>query len=231
MPVLLIVNVPVPRAAAALTLTVPLLSVKPPVEKVLAPPRVRVPAPALVRLKAPLMIPPTCRVLALTVTVRLAFNVTAPVPRLSEFVPVKVKLLLQAWTLFVSSDWAIPLVLSRVAAPLIVNVPVPRAELVVVEPPLLIWRVLVPVTVMPPERVLKPPSFKVPAPATVSRPLPESTPCAGLAALTARVCPASVIVQDCATPSASGALMVVVVGAPVAILMPLDPRVRTPKAP
>ena len=84
-----------PRASGTFTLTVPALSVKP-VEKVLAPPRVRVPVPALVRLKAPPMIPPTCSVLALTVTVRLAFNVTAPVPRLSEFVPVKVKLLLQA---------------------------------------------------------------------------------------------------------------------------------------
>ena len=84
-----------PSASGAFTLTVPALRMNPPL-KVLAPPRVRVPAPALVRLKAPPMMPPTCRVLALTVTVRLAFNVTAPVPRLSELVPVKVKLLLQA---------------------------------------------------------------------------------------------------------------------------------------
>ena len=130
-----------------------------------------------------------------------------------------------------SSDCETPLVLSSVAAPPMVSVPVPRAELVVVEPPLLTWRVLVPLTVMPPERVLKPPSFKVPAPATVRRPLPERTPRAGLSALTARVCPTAVIVQAWAEPSAIGTLIAVAAGAPVAMLIPLDPSVRTPKAP
>ena len=81
-PVLLIVNPPVPRAAAALILTVPLLRVKPPLLKVLAAESVSVPAPALVIPWAePLMMPPTMRLPPLTVTVGLAVNVTAPLPR------------------------------------------------------------------------------------------------------------------------------------------------------
>ena len=46
--------------------------------------RLRVPVPALVREKPPPMTPPTVSVLALTVRVRLALRLTAPVPRLSE---------------------------------------------------------------------------------------------------------------------------------------------------
>jgi diaminopimelate epimerase len=60
--------------------------------KVFAPERVRVPAPALVRPKPePEITPPTVSVEASTVTVRVAFMATAPVPRLRVFEPRNVK--------------------------------------------------------------------------------------------------------------------------------------------
>ena len=96
----------------------------------MAPESVSVPAPAFVRLKPlPLMTPPTVRLLAFTVTVRLAPKVTAPVPRFKLCVPVKVKLPFQTWALLVESVIAPPVVLSMTALLLaaIVNVPVPSA--------------------------------------------------------------------------------------------------------
>ena len=85
------------------------------------------PFPVLVRPNPlPPIAPPTVRVLALTPTVRLAFIVTAPVPRFRLLVPTKVKSPFQFWTLLL-------VVLARFATelssapPLIVSVPVPRA--------------------------------------------------------------------------------------------------------
>ena len=81
--------------------------------------------------------------------------------------PVKVKLPFQVWALLVSSDCARPLVLSRVP-PVMTNVPVPSAELVEDEPPWLTRSVPVELVVKPPVKVLKPPSFNVPAPVCVT---------------------------------------------------------------
>jgi len=104
------------------------------------------PVPALVMPNpVPLMTPPTVRSPPLTVTVRVALSVTAPVPRLRSLVPVKVKLLFQFCALLFVSVIAPPLVLLMVAAPEMVKAPVPRAvallmlsvpvELKVVMPP------------------------------------------------------------------------------------------------
>src|SRR6266478_563459 len=125
----LTVNVPatVPSAEALLMLRVPALSVVPAVN-VFAPVNVRVPEPAFVKLNVlPLMIPPTVSVPPLTVTVRLAFIATAPVPRFRFCVPVNVKFAFQFCALLLVSEIAPPLVLSIVDAPLMVNVPDPIA--------------------------------------------------------------------------------------------------------
>jgi hypothetical protein len=77
------------------------------------------------------MMPPTVRVLALTVTVRepaVEPSETVPVPRLRFLVPVKVKFPFQICALLVVSVWlaANSAVLSRVPA-LMVTVPLPSA--------------------------------------------------------------------------------------------------------
>ncbi len=95
--------------------------------------------PAFVRLSpAPLMTPPTVRVLALTVTVRLAFIVTAPVPRFKLFVPAKVKLPFQFCALLVNKVTLAPLVLSRLP-PLMTKVAAvaPMGPAVALPPPLM----------------------------------------------------------------------------------------------
>ena len=90
-----------PSASGAFTLTVPALRVNPPV-KVLAAERVNAPTPALAsEMAPPPMMPPTCKVPPLTVTVRLALGVTAPEPSDREFDPVKAKSAFQFWRLFV----------------------------------------------------------------------------------------------------------------------------------
>src|SRR5437763_1144592 len=61
------------------------------------------------------MTPPTVRLLAFTVTVRLAPKVTPPVPRFKLCVPVKVKLPFQTWALLVESVITLPVVLSIIA--------------------------------------------------------------------------------------------------------------------
>ena len=156
-----------PRAAAELTFTVPAERTNCPVFA-LAPVSVSVPAPALVMPKAvALTTPPTCRVLAVTVSVRLAPRTTPPVPRFREFVPVNVKLPFQVWALLVSSACASPLVLSSVP-PAMTSVPVPIAEFAEDEPPWLISNVPVALVVSPPVKVLAPPSFNVPAPVWVT---------------------------------------------------------------
>src|SRR5271170_2111314 len=89
----LIVNVPVPTAVAVLMSSCPADNVIPP-SYVPAPFKIKVPAPALVRLNvdAPsVIVPPTVRLPALTVTIRLAPRVTAPVPKLRSLVPTNVK--------------------------------------------------------------------------------------------------------------------------------------------
>ena len=82
-------------------------------------------------------------------------------------VPVKVKLPFQVWALLVRNDCASPLVLSNVP-PVTTSVPVPIDELVEDEPPLLRSNVPVELVVKPPVKVLKPPSFNVPAPVCVT---------------------------------------------------------------
>ena len=145
---------PVPPLASVLTESVPPVIVVAPVYE-LAPVRVSVPAPALVRPKLPDTTPPTVRMLALTVTVRLAPRVTAPVPRFSAFEPVKVKSLFQFCTLLVESVTDAPLVLSRVAVLEIVKLPVPMAEDV---PPLpLLFMFRVPAAVVLPLLMVVPP--------------------------------------------------------------------------
>ena len=93
----------------------------------LAPLRTRVPLPAFVRPKpVPEMTPPTVRLLLPTVTVRVAFMATVPVPILRAFVPRNETSAFQFWALLLLSVIAPPLVLSRVP-PLSVSVPVPMA--------------------------------------------------------------------------------------------------------
>ena len=143
-----IVKAPVPMEPELLILSVPALIVVPPVYA-FCPLRVSVPAPALVRPKPlPEMTPPTVRLPPLTVTVRVAFMATAPVPRFRSFVPVKAKLPFQFCALFVERVTLEPLVLSSVP-PVIVKAPVPRAELVPPEPELLILSVPIERVVMP----------------------------------------------------------------------------------
>ena len=72
------------------------------------------------------MTPPTVRLLAFTVTVRLAPKVTAPVPRFKLCVPVKLKLPFHACALLLESVIA-PAVVLSIVPPLMVKVPVPSA--------------------------------------------------------------------------------------------------------
>jgi len=114
--------------------------------------------PVTVRLWAPLTMPPTVRVLAETVTMRLAPKDTAPVPRFKEEEPVKVKFPLQVSGLLMAMATEAPEVLSMVP-PLITKVPptAPRAWV------LLMSRVAPASKVTPPEKVLAPDRVKVPA--------------------------------------------------------------------
>ena len=186
----LMVNGPVPRAVVFPTCRRPEFTVVPPVyvlallstrvppETVMVPApvpitplRISVPAPALVMPKvAPEILPPTVRVLALTVTVGLAFKVTAPVPRSNELLPVKVKLPFQISALFVELVMALPEVLSMIVPASIVKVPVPKA------PALLISSVPA-LKVTPPSKLLLPDNARVPAPALmIPKPLPKIDP-------------------------------------------------------
>jgi len=143
---LVMVKVPVPKAAALLISRVPAVNVTPPV-KVLTPARVKVPAvtvtvpdvvpttplrtrvpePAVVRLSpAPEIAPPTVKVLPVTVTVGEAPKVTAPVPKFKEEEPVKVKLAFQCWVLLFDKVMAPAEVLSMVP-PAMVKRLVPKA--------------------------------------------------------------------------------------------------------
>ena len=89
---------PQPNAFATESVSVPALIIKDP-PNVLVPDRIRVPFPALVRLNAPPITPPTVREVfvrlmplePLIVIVRPAPKVTAPVPRLRDWLPVNVK--------------------------------------------------------------------------------------------------------------------------------------------
>ena len=95
--------------------------------------RLRVPAPALVRAKPPPMAPPTVSVLALTVMVRAALRLMAPVPRLSELpLPVKVKSACQLAAAVEPrlTGAAVGLSSNRPAA-ITERLPVPRAALLV----------------------------------------------------------------------------------------------------
>ena len=70
--------------------------------------------------------PPTVKLPAVTVTVREAFMVTAPVPIFRSLLPAKVKFPFQLSALLLVMVFALPLVLSS-APPLMVSVPVPSA--------------------------------------------------------------------------------------------------------
>ena len=186
--------------------------------------------PALVIPKAvALTTPPTCSVFAVTVRMRLALSVTAPVPRFSELVPVKVKLPFQVWALLVRNDCASPLVLSNVP-PAMTSVPVPIAEFAEDEPPWLMSNVPVALVVRPPVKVLAPPSFNVPAPVCVTEKAPEVIPAAVLPPLIARVWPASGIAQVWFAVRTIGAL-IAAEAAPVPKAMPPLPSVSVPKEP
>jgi len=164
------VNVPVPKAPALLMSRVPALNVSPPL-KLLLPDKISVPAPALVMLSPePEMIPPTVKVSALTVTVGLAFKVTAPSPRFKLLLPVKVKLPFQFWALLFDRVIADPEALSIVVPAAIVKAPVPKAAA------LLISKVPA-LKVTPPLKLLLPDNASVPAPALASvSPEPEMIP-------------------------------------------------------
>ena len=99
----------------------------------LLPESSRVPVPSLVRLYAALtgpMAPPTVHALApLMVIVRLAFIITAPVPRFKELVPVNIKSAFQFIKLLL--DNVTPAVVLSIITPVVamVNAPVPSAVL------------------------------------------------------------------------------------------------------
>ena len=221
-----------PSASGTFTLTVPALRVNPPV-KVLAAERVSAPVPALVsEMAPPPMIPPTCKVPPLMVTVRLALGVTAPTPSDKEFVPVKAKSAFQFWRLFVRRTCETPLVLSSVP-PEIVKVPEPKADAALV-PPLLRFNVPVALVVTPPPKVLKPPSVTLPAPASVSPntdvPDDEIVPRTGAEPMTLSSEPEATV-QVWAAPRIIGALIVLTADAPEATVMPPEPIVSAPKTP
>ena len=85
------------------------------------------PVPFLVRPPLLEIEPPTVRLPPLTVTVRVAFMATLPVPRFRSPAPVKAKSPFQLCALLVESVMADPLVLLSVP-PLIVSVPLPSVE-------------------------------------------------------------------------------------------------------
>ena len=106
-------------------LRLPAETARPPT--LMAPFKTRAPAPAFVRVEdEPVTEPPTVRVLAETVAVRLPVRVTAPVPRFRLFVPVKVKSPVQACALLPESVSAEPVALSNVP-PAKVSRPLPSA--------------------------------------------------------------------------------------------------------
>ena len=131
----------------------------PPMDRL--PPAVRVPAPALVseRLSAPSLIsPPTVNVLAEVVTVASPTRFTAPEPRFSALLPVKVKLpfhfMVGLLPVRLTEE---PEVLLMTTPGAIVKTPVPSAV------PLLMFSVPA-VSVSPPEPLLAPLKVSVPAP-------------------------------------------------------------------
>ena len=62
----------------------------------------------------PLIGPPTVKLPAASVKVRVPLSVTAPVPRFKSYGPAKVKSAFQAWVLLVESVTVAPLVLPNV---------------------------------------------------------------------------------------------------------------------
>jgi hypothetical protein len=134
------------------------------------PERTRVPAPFFVSPNPePEIAPPTVKVFADTVRVRVAFIATAPVPRSRLFEHVKVKSLFQFCVLFVIRMRELPEVLSIVAAPPMTRGPVPMAEA------LLIRRVPA-LRVVPPLWVLLPERVRIELLFLTSEPFPEIAP-------------------------------------------------------
>ena len=106
---------------------------------------------------------------ALTVTVRLALKVTAPVPKFRSFVPLKVKFPLHTCALLLESVRAPPERLSSTEAPEIVRLPEPTA--------VALERFNVPAeSVNPPLNVFAPESVSAPLPDFVSEYAPPMTP-------------------------------------------------------
>ena len=121
------------------------------------------PDPLLVRVKAPPpTTPPTEREPAVTVMMRLALTVTAPVPRFRSPGPLKPKSPFHDCAWFAVRVTAFPLALPR-APPLMIKVPEPSAEtLSTFTWPA--WRVKLPVKVLAPDSVMAPaPVFVKPA--------------------------------------------------------------------
>ena len=148
------------------------LTVLPAPPKVLAPLSTRLPAPSLVRptLRTPSSIaPPTVRVLAETVRTGMSRRVTAPAPRSSDWVPVKVKPWNHCIGFPVVSARAAPEVLLRVTPLETLKTPVPSAEA--------LPKLSVPaVRLMPPLPLLAPESVSAPAPALVIGPAKLTEP-------------------------------------------------------
>lgn len=145
---------PAPNAPETVPFTVPLLIVRLPV-KVFAPVRVKLPAPAFVRPKpAPEIMPPTVSVEALTVTIRLAFMATAPVPRSRVFVPLNVKSPFQFCALLLV---VVRAAVTSIVPPLMVKIfaAPPRAALLPRDR-VPVFSVRPPVKVFAPERVVVP---------------------------------------------------------------------------
>ena len=86
------------------------------------------PLPFFVRPALPEMMPPTVKLLPSMFRLRVAFIVTAPVPRFRSPVPAKAQSPFQFWVLLLDSVLALPLVLS-IVPPLILKTlaAVPRA--------------------------------------------------------------------------------------------------------
>ena len=123
---------PVPKVVSVPIIVVPAVSVEPPVHVPAAPFKTRVPAPAFVSVLVPpasVTPPPSVKVFAFTVKVRFApLTVTMPVPKFKLVVPVNVGLPpLMVRALLLALEIEPPLVLSNVPLPLTVKAPVPMA--------------------------------------------------------------------------------------------------------
>ena len=156
-----IVRLPVLNAFELLRFNVPAESVSPPLN-VFAPDSVSTPPPSLVKEYAPLTTPPTVNVPALTVNVRLALNVTVPVPRFKSLLPLKTKSPLHVCALLLLNVKADPLVLSSDPPEIVTaEAAAPKAlELLIFNVPA--------ESVNPPLNVFAPESVNAPLPAFVS---------------------------------------------------------------